>query len=77
MAHEIGHCLLLAHSTDGVTAVDACNIPDIEVHDTAWSNCTMSYNYSAERKFCGFCLLRLRGWDRSQLKKAAADNTSA
>jgi hypothetical protein len=76
VAHEIGHCLLLAHSTDGVSATDDCNKPDAPAHDTAWSNCTMSYNYTAERKFCGLCLLRLRGWDRDQLSKTADTNTS-
>jgi hypothetical protein len=34
----------------------------------------MSYNYDAERKFCGFCLFRLRGWDRDKLKNEAAQN---
>ena len=76
VAHEIGHCLLLAHSTDGVSATDACNIADAPAHDTAWANCTMSYNYTAERKFCGLCLLRLRGWNRDGLSKTAASNTS-
>jgi hypothetical protein len=74
VTHEIGHCLFLAHAPDGVAAVDIANKPDATVHDGAWHNCTMSYNFGAERKFCGFCLLRLRGWDRAALKPVAAQN---
>lgn len=77
VAHEIGHCLNLAHSTDNVNAADDCNKPDAPAHDTAWANCLMSYNYTAERKFCGLCLLRLRGWNRDQLSKTSAGNSSA
>jgi len=74
VAHEIGHNLFFAHAPQNVTATDAANIPDPPAHDVAWDHCTMGYNYSAERKFCGFCLLRLRGWDRRKLKNTAADN---
>jgi hypothetical protein len=74
VAHEIGHNLFFAHATQGVTATDPANRPDPDGHDLDWGNCLMSYNYSAERKFCGFCLLRLRGWDRRKLKNKAADN---
>lgn len=74
VTHEIGHCLFLAHAPDNVTATDIANRPDATVHDDDWHNCAMSYNYTQERKFCGFCLLRLRGWDRAQLKPTAADN---
>jgi hypothetical protein len=74
VAHEIGHNLFFAHAPQNVTATDAANIPDPPAHDVDWDHCTMGYNYSAERKFCGFCLLRLRGWDRRKLKNTAADN---
>jgi hypothetical protein len=74
VTHEIGHCLFLPHASQGVTATDISNKPDPNGHDNAWTNCAMSYNYNAERRFCGFCLLRLRGWDKSKLKPTAADN---
>jgi hypothetical protein len=56
------------------TATDEANRHDVNVHDKDFNNCTMSYNYDAERKFCGFCLFRLRGWDRDKLKNEAAQN---
>jgi hypothetical protein len=74
VAHEIGHNLFFAHAPQNVTATDAANIPDPPAHDVAWDHCTMGYNFSAERKFCGFCLLRLRGWDRRKLTNTAAGN---
>jgi hypothetical protein len=73
-AHEIGHALFLAHAPDGVTATDAANIPDAPAHDTAWHHCIMSYEFSQVRKFCGLCILRLRGWDRSHLSNTSANN---
>jgi hypothetical protein len=74
VTHEIGHCMFLAHAPQNVTATDIANQPDATVHDDDWTNCAMGYRYDQERKFCGFCLLRLRGWDRAQLKPTAADN---
>jgi len=73
VAHEIGHCLFMAHAPVQ-TATDIANKHDRSVHDKNYNNCLMSYNYNAERKWCGFCLLRLRGWDRAQLKNDGAQN---
>jgi hypothetical protein len=73
-AHEIGHALFFAHAPDGVTATDPANAPDVPGHDTVWHHCTMSYNFSAERKFCGMCVLRLRGWDRNHFTNVSANN---
>lgn len=73
VAHEIGHCLFMAHAPVQ-TATDIANKHDRAVHDKNFSNCLMSYNYDAERKWCGFCILRLRGWDRGQLKNDASKN---
>jgi len=70
--HEVGHHLFLPHSPHGVSAGAGPSPGD---HDTVWTNCTMSYNYTAERKFCGLCLLRLRGWDKTALSNTAATNT--
>ncbi|HEY8207203.1 MAG TPA: hypothetical protein VIG99_06970, partial [Myxococcaceae bacterium] len=69
--HEIGHILFLPH-TKSVSG----SATDEALHDqeTHWGNCTMSYNYSQERKFCGLCLLRLRGWDQTNLDKNRANN---
>lgn len=73
VAHEIGHCLFMAHAPVQ-TATDEANKQDATVHDKDFNNCTMSYNYDHERKWCGFCLFRLRGWDRDQLKNDATQN---
>ena len=39
------------------------------------ANCTMGYDYSAERKFCGLCILRMRGWSADWLTSQADENT--
>jgi hypothetical protein len=70
-AHEIGHHLFMPHGIEGVSA-DAG--PDPTAHDAADSNCTMSYNFDQERRWCGLCTLRLRGWSKDQLNSAAASN---
>ncbi len=67
--HEVGHICFLPHAPTAGGFVDT-------LHDNAahWNNCTMSYNYDRERKFCGLCLLRMRGWDQAGLKKDRASN---
>jgi hypothetical protein len=67
--HEIGHICFLPH------AYDAGGYKET-LHDnkTHWNNCTMSYNYDRERKFCGLCLLRMRGWNQTGLDKDSANN---
>ena len=70
--HEVGHHLFLPHSPHGVGAGAG---PSPNDHDSVWTNCTMSYNYTQERKFCGLCLLRLRGWDKTGLSNVAANNS--
>jgi hypothetical protein len=67
-AHELGHQLFLPHTVTEDAAKDA------EAHDRADSHCMMSYNYSKPLEFCGYCLLRLRGWDHDKLKPASPDN---
>ncbi|NMO17213.1 hypothetical protein HPC49_13150 [Pyxidicoccus fallax] len=66
--HEIGHILFLPHT---VTEGGPAGLHDDTAH---WNNCTMSYNYNQERKFCGLCLLRLRGWDQTNLDKDRTRN---
>lgn len=67
--HEIGHICFLPHAYDAGGYVET-------LHDnrTHWNNCTMSYNYDQERKFCGLCLLRMRGWNQTGLSKDSASN---
>ena len=67
--HEIGHILFLPHAHSAAGFSEA-------LHDerSHWNNCTMSYNYDQERKFCGLCLLRLRGWDGTKLDKDRTKN---
>ncbi len=67
--HEIGHINFLPHAFDAGGYVNA-----LHDEDAHWHNCTMSYNYNVERKFCGLCLLRLRGWDQTGLVSARASN---
>lgn len=67
--HEIGHILFLPHAPGTGGAV-----PAFHDEDAHWHNCTMSYNYNQERKFCGLCLLRLRGWDQTNLKSDRTQN---
>ena len=57
---------------DGVSAGGG---PSPTSHDKDDHNCTMSYNFAAERKWCGFCILRLAGWNKSKLKNDATKNT--
>lgn len=72
-AHECGHHLFLPHTNPPNSGAT-----ELLVHDSADVNsagkpiCLMSYN--ERHGFCGFCQLRLRGWDNSKLKPAAADN---
>lgn len=69
--HEIGHCCYLQH-TDDVSG-GGTNL-DLHDDDAHWHYCTMSYNYAQERKFCGMCMLRLRGWDTSGMTRNRAAN---
>ena len=57
--HEIGHHLFLPHTWQ----VDISHDPQ-KSHDKGDTACTMSYEFDKDRKFCGFCLLRLRGWSK-------------
>lgn len=69
--HEIGHHLFMPHAPDGVSAGAG---PDPTSHDQDDHSCTMSYNFDFERRWCGFCILRLRGWDKSPLSADGSAN---
>jgi len=66
-AHEFGHHFFMPHPApvNGESGYNA--------HDTTVNNCVMSYNPGA-RVFCGLCQLRLRGWDKSELKTTPVNN---
>lgn len=61
VVHEIGHLLFLPHPAQ------AGDPQDPHAHDAADDACTMSYHHSVEKHFCGYCLLRLRGWNHTVL----------
>jgi hypothetical protein len=70
--HEIGHHLFMPHSPD--PSASPPGGAQAARHDAAFTNCTMSYNYNAERRWCGLCILRLRGWSAAALNSAGASN---
>jgi hypothetical protein len=35
----------------------------------------MSYNFSAERRWCGYCHVRLRGWDKTNIQNDGTLNS--
>lgn len=73
LTHEIGHHMFLPHAPFPTT-----NVPggaQANRHDSTYNNCTMSYDYSAERKFCGLCILRMRGWSADWLLSQPDENT--
>lgn len=69
VGHEVGHHMFLPHP------LGTAENQDYKAHDIAVNNCLMSYAYNIARVFCGFCQLRLRGWDKSKLDPASAKNT--
>ena len=65
--HEIGHLMMLPHPRDSGENVKATKKNDYDAHDRSVKNCLMSY-LAGTRELCGFCQLRLRGWDKRVLK---------
>lgn len=61
-SHEIGHLLFLNH-------VDPVGDPH-GYHAQVTMTCLMSYNH-VPRRFCGSCLLRLRGWSLHEVNNFA------
>lgn len=64
LAHEIGHSLWLHHASTSAGDMPAAS-DQPEHNQPEWETCTMSYVSLA--KFCGLCVLKLRGWDESKL----------
>ncbi|MCX4240635.1 hypothetical protein [Paraliomyxa miuraensis] len=73
LTHEIGHHMFLPHAPFPTASVPAG--AQANRHDATYDNCTMSYDYSAERKFCGLCILRMRGWSADWLLPQPDENT--
>lgn len=72
LSHEVGHHMFLPHAP-----LPPSSLPggaDAAAHDQADLFCMMGYDFSAERKFCGLCLLRMRGWDHRKLDKDGTKN---
>ncbi|ATB47590.1 hypothetical protein [Corallococcus macrosporus] len=72
LAHEVGHQLFLPHAPfpehrkiGGALALR---------HDRDGKDCLMGYDFTSERRFCGLCLLRLRGWNTHALNHDGARN---
>lgn len=72
LTHEIGHHMFLPHAP--FPAADVPGGAQEGRHDASHSHCTMGYDYTAERKFCGLCILRMRGWSADWLVPAASEN---
>jgi hypothetical protein len=72
IAHEVGHHMFLPHAPLPATSLPGS--ADANAHDKDDLNCLMGYDYTAERKFCGLCLLRMRGWDHRKLDKDSSKN---
>jgi hypothetical protein len=74
LAHEIGHLMFLPHApfTSGTDEIEG---PQPNRHDATYVNCLMGYDISAERKLCGLCILRMRGWSSGRLSPNADENT--
>jgi hypothetical protein len=66
-AHEIGHHLMLPHPRNTGENVNANKKNDYDAHDRKVKNCLMSY-LAGSRELCGFCQLRLRGWNKDVLR---------
>lgn len=73
LTHEIGHHMFLPHAP--FPAADVPGGAQANRHDANHTHCTMGYDYTAERKFCGLCILRMRGWSANWLWPQADENT--
>jgi hypothetical protein len=72
IAHELGHQLFLPHAPFPIHLnLAGANATQ---HDQDGSDCLMGYDYSVERRLCGLCLLRLRGWNKRMLNSDGSRN---
>lgn len=68
LVHEVAHALFINHPS--WDANQAANDPR-HLHDAATTHCTMT-TPSRGHNYCGFCMLRLRGWSIYELDAARA-----
>jgi hypothetical protein len=71
-SHEFGHHMFLPHAK-----YPTASPPDgakENRHDDVDDGCLMSYSNNRP-SFCGFCQLRMRGWNANKLNKLTAKNT--
>ncbi len=73
LTHEIGHHMFLPHAP--LPASDVPAGAQANRHDANDTSCTMGYDYTSERKFCGLCILRMRGWSADWLSSQPDENT--
>lgn len=72
-AHECGHHMFLPHPRNTAENQGKHANRDYKAHDEAVDDCLMSYRLGVN-KLCGFCRLRLRGWNKLKLKTDGALN---
>ena len=72
-AHECGHHFMLPHPRNTAENTGKHANRDRKAHDEAVDDCLMSYR-DGVNKLCGFCRLRLRGWDKGALKTDGVRN---
>jgi hypothetical protein len=72
LSHEIGHQLFLPHAPFPVHRLPGG--AHAGRHDQNGSDCLMGYDFTTERRLCGLCLLRLRGWNPHMLSSDGSRN---
>lgn len=73
-AHECGHHMMLPHPRDTAENKGKHVNRDYKAHDQGVTDCLMSYRRDVTTKLCGFCQLRMRGWNKDELKTDGAKN---
>ena len=76
-AHECGHHMMLPHPRNTAENQGKHANRDYDAHDQAVSDCLMSYRRDVTTKLCGLCQLRMRGWNKDELKTDSANNEKA
>ncbi|HWC96389.1 MAG TPA: hypothetical protein VG456_06565 [Candidatus Sulfopaludibacter sp.] len=66
-AHEMGHALFLPHAIELVADGRRPGSPIEPAQHVISGTCIMNYDHDSDH-FCGFCMLRLRGWDWAPIR---------
>lgn len=72
IAHELGHQLFLPHAPFPLNRIPVGARANL--HDQNGSDCLMGYDFTTERRLCGLCMLRLRGWNSTLLNSDGSRN---